>query len=85
MIALSEVKNAIRNPYAWPGGYPKYFIMEDGGALSINSARENFSEIVSSHLLGIKDGWMVAGVDINWEDAELCCDHSNELIESAYG
>ncbi len=30
-----------KGPYAWPGGYPLYFVMADGEALSFAAAKEN--------------------------------------------
>lgn len=82
---LKEVKQAIREPYAWPGGYPKYIVMADGEALSITAARENWREIRRATLQSDRDGWQAAGVDINWEDVDLTCAHTGEFIESAYG
>ena len=81
---LRQVKAAIREPYAWPGGYPKYVLMEDGEALSIAAARENWRLICWATIHRVRDGWRVADVDINWEDAELVCVHTGELIECAY-
>ena len=81
---LASVKNAIREPYAWPGGYPKYVLMADGEALSVGAARENWHQICRSTLRQASDGWQAAGADINWEDPELYCAHSNVRIESAY-
>jgi hypothetical protein len=82
---LASVKRAIREPYAWPGGYPLFIVMADGDALSTQSARENWTAIVHSTLTGSRDGWAAAGVEVNWEDGELTCAHSGEAIESAYG
>lgn len=82
---LKEVKRAIREPYAWPGGYPKYILMTDGEALSIAAARENWHEICRATLQPYQDGWQAAGVDINWENVNLTCAHTGEFIESAYG
>ncbi len=82
---LRDVKNAIRSPYAWPGGYPLYIVMDDGEALSIDSAKENFREIVHATLRSYRDGWKASTVDINWEDTTLVCAHSGKPIESAYG
>ena len=31
----------LANPYAWLGGYPRYFITSDGAALSFKTAQEN--------------------------------------------
>ena len=81
---LRDVKQAIREPYAWPGGYPKYVLMHDGEALSVESARENWHSICDSTINRQNDGWRAVGVDINWEDPDLFCAHSGERIESAY-
>lgn len=83
---LRDVKRAIRDGgYAWPGGYPLYVVMDDGEALSVAAARENWRKIVHETLHGLRGGWRAVGVDINWEDAELYCAHTGERIESAYG
>ena len=71
-------------PYAWPGGYPVYFIASDGEALSYSAARENarlIAEAIRDHDGG---GWRVIACEVNWEDPELYCAHSNKRIESAY-
>lgn len=65
--------------YAWPGGYPMYYLTEDGGVLSPSSANENF-ELT----LGDDPQWRIVAADINWEDQHLYCDHSNDRIECAY-
>ena len=85
---LKEVKNAIRNKYAWPGGYPLFVVLADGEALSCDAARENWRQIVSATISGTVlpyDSWRAAGVEINWEDTDLFCAHSGARIESAYG
>ena len=83
---LSEIKNELRlGEYAWPGGYPKYFIASDGESLSYDSVRSNWKNIVWSHLNGVRDDWHIQAVDINWEDDNLYCAHSGNRIESAYG
>lgn len=81
---LRDVERAIREPYAWPGGYPRFILMADGEALSVNAARENWRSIVHSTLRRQRDDWAAAGVDVNWEDPDLFCAHSGERIESAY-
>jgi hypothetical protein len=82
---MKEVRRAIKEPYAWPGGYPLFLIMSDGGALCMKCAKKNEKLIRSSTLSGYKDGWNTWGPDINWEDTNLFCDNCNKLIESAYG
>jgi hypothetical protein len=75
-------KHIARNPYAWPGGYPRFAITDDGGALCPKCCRAEFGLIARS-LPG--DGWHVVAHDINYEDNSLYCDHCNNQIESAYG
>ena len=81
-----DLKQALRSgPYAWPGGYPLYFITSDGAALSFKAVRENLRSVLWSIKNGVNDGWRVQAMDINYEDNELYCDHTGEKIESAYG
>ena len=72
-------------PYAWPGGYPLFFVTSDGAALSFDSAKENARTICQAIRDGDHCGWRVVACEVNWEDGNLVCDHSGELIESAYG
>jgi hypothetical protein len=82
---IENFRADLAEPYAWPGCYPRYFITKDGAALSYNAARNNASLIESSIAEDCNDGWQVVGCDVNWEDSQLYCDHTGELIESAYG
>ena len=84
IATLRDVKQAIREPFAWPGGYPKYILMADGEALSVEAARQEFRQICRATLADYEDGWRAGAVDINWEDPELYCAHTGKRIESAY-
>lgn len=82
---ISDFRRAMRNgPYAWPGGYPLYFITSDGAALSFEAVRENVRLVLESIAHRSDDGWRVVALDINYEDGLLYCDHTNKRIESAY-
>lgn len=73
-------------PYAWPGGYPHYFLCHDCEPLSFKAAQENADLIRDAIITRDKSsGWFVIAMDINWEDTELTCAHTNEKIQSAYG
>ena len=86
IATLRKVKEAIRNGYAWPGGYPLYIVMADGEALSIAAAKAEFKLVAHATLFScFRASWKAAGVEVNWEDTELYCAHTNEKIESAYG
>lgn len=41
---VEQVKDFIRQPYAWPGGYPKILLMSDGGTICPACARGNLRE-----------------------------------------
>ena len=85
--SISDFRAAIRNgQYAWPGGYPCYFITSDGAALSFDAARKELRSIIDAIANNLNHtGWRVIGIDINWEDDNLYCDHTGKQIESAYG
>jgi len=83
---VHDFRRAIRNgAYAWPGGYPLYFITSDGAALSFDAAKAERRNILQSIAHRNNDGWRVIGADVNWEDQDLTCDHTGERIPSAYG
>ena len=71
-------------PYAWPGGYPRFFITNDGEALSFDAAKENQALIIDSIANKHNDDWQVIGCDINWEDNSLYCADTGKRIKSAY-
>lgn len=72
--------------YAWPGGYPIFFITVDGGALSFDAAIENADLIRDAVITqDTNSGWCVCAAAVNWEDSDLVCDHTGNKIESAYG
>lgn len=79
------IKDLEAGPYAFPGGYPRFFITADGEALSFETANQERVRIVDPITSDDKSGgWMVIGCDINWEDTTLRCAHSNKPIEAAY-
>ena len=85
-MTLAEIKTVLRaRKYAWLGRYPLYFVASDGCALSFEAVRSEWRQVVLAHLHNFKhDEWYISGVDINWEDPELYCAHTDERIESAY-
>lgn len=90
--ALKRVRKTIglpvcRDPlpaFAWPGGYPVYYVFRDGGVCCPDCANRNIASIdrerTNSH-----GGWALAESDVNWEDDNLACDHCHDQIPSAYG
>jgi hypothetical protein len=85
-MTTKDFKAALRSgPYAWPGGYPLFFLVSDGEAVSFAAARENAKQILQAIRWGSDCGWRVVGVQVNWEDQDLYCAHTGNKIESAYG
>ena len=84
VYTISDFRRDIRTPYAWPGGYPRFFLCSDGGALSFEAAKSNRRLILESIRDEDNSGWRIVACDINWEDIELFCDHTGKRIESAY-
>lgn len=85
-MTLDEFNKALETgAYAWPGGYPLYFICADGEALSFKAAQEN-AELIRQQIAepALGKDWQVIAIDVNWEDASLYCAHTNTRIESAY-
>lgn len=84
---VSDFRKAYKSgPYAWPGGYPMYFITADGASLSWDAAKQCRGEIVRAIASqDTRSGWCIVGADINYEDENLICDHTGERIPSAYG
>ena len=82
----NEVKEAIRHPYAWPGGYPLAVLMADGECMCISCVKKEFKYIAREFHTKCKNRqWAAEAVFINWEDADLQCANCNNKIESAYG
>jgi hypothetical protein len=81
---IDQFQKDLDQPYAWPGGYPRYFITSDGAALSFESARHNIDAVIDSIKENLDDGWQIVACDVNWEDADLYCEDTGKRIESAY-
>lgn len=78
MVSLREGK------FSSVGGYPKFWVTEDGGVLSIEAIKENLGQVARAVRDRDNAQWRVVAVDINWEDPDLTCDHTNQRIEAAY-
>ena len=59
--------------YAWPGGYPMFYIDKEGNVLCPTCANKE-----------VDQSQEVTAYDVNWEDAHLHCDDCSQRIPSAY-
>ncbi len=80
-----------RNPlpsYSSYGCYPLFYIFADGGCICPKCVNANIAEIDEANKgkrrFNSHGGWAIDAVDVNYEDADLRCDHCGERIESAY-
>lgn len=69
-------------------GYPIFFIAEDGGILSEEAVREQLDRIIEA-AEDTEDcpdlrQWRLVSCEINYEDEDLICSHTNKKIPSAY-
>lgn len=71
-------------PSSWPGMYPLFALCSDGGVLCPACVTKERASIFRSTHEQSRDGWCIAGVDANWEDPQMYCDHCGKRIESAY-
>ena len=82
---VNDFRKAVKHRYAWPGGYPTYFMCNDGGSLCHDCAKTERRLILDAIAYPeYRDQWEVIGLDINWENPDLYCDNCNARIESAY-
>lgn len=78
---IGWLKQAVRQKYAWPGGYPLSAITSDGAALCMECVRKNWSLVAKSTLHRWSDGWCVDFVDRLWEGGN-CCDNCGTCLDA---
>ena len=62
--------------FAWPGGYPLFYMTKKGAVLCPKCANMNCdSDILDP----------VTGADVHWEGEPISCEGCDAEIESAYG
>ena len=78
------VRDFIRQPYAWPGGYPMFALTDDCDTLCADCCKKEWQQVCRSTRNDSRDGWRVQAVTINWENPDMVCCHCGDYIESAY-
>jgi hypothetical protein len=64
--------------WAWPGGYPLFYLDGQNSLLCPDCARKSDED--PDEVPGFKP----VACDANWEDPDLFCDNCSTRIESAY-
>lgn len=70
--------------YAFPGGYPIYYLCEDGGILCPDCVNNNL-ELIKMAKEDNDSQWNVIALDVYYEGPVMYCGNCNAEIESAYG
>jgi len=83
MSAITRQDDGTLPSYAWPGGYPIYYLTKDCGVLCPDCANGKHGS--EAHEANDDPQWRLVACDVHWEGEPLTCDHCNAEIESAYG
>ena len=77
--AITISLDIIREPYAWPGGYERIAITDDGGVLCHKCVKSELYQIAWSYK---GDGWHVVetGITEYYDEELLYCDHCGKLL-----
>lgn len=77
------LRAAIRQKYAWPGGYALYAITTDGECLCMTCCRTEFKQIAWSVRNKVNDGWRVSMItSAAFYDEPPTCDHCNNPVDA---
>lgn len=85
---VEQVKDMIRQPFAFPGGYAKVLIMADGECMCHTCTSHNFRLICGQTKYPSKlrdETWRAHCVDAYWEGPPIHCANCNSAINSEYG
>jgi len=73
MNELQRDDNGKLISFAWPGGYPVFYLDKENSVLCPDCANRD-----------VDQSQEVIAADVNWEDSALYCDDCSKRIESAY-
>jgi len=76
---IELLKDIIRHPYAWPGGYERAAIMSDGGRVCWRCLREEYYNVLHSTKYQYADDWDVVGEIVIYEPESYCAHCGREL------
>lgn len=65
--------------FAWPGGYPIYYLDRENSTLCAKCATKSLDDEDGN------EGFKPCAFGIHYEGAPIQCEDCNTLIESAYG
>lgn len=81
---MRRVRAAIRDVYAWPGGYEMFLVLGDGEDLCMRCARECYREVSTETRRpgGGDSGWQLIGIDATCNtDSEVTCAQCRRRVQ----
>ena len=80
---INQVKNAIRQKFAWPGGYELFAVTQEGDFLCVDCMKNNFKTVLYDTKNSLRD-WAIEGIEcaVNLESEEYVLEL--EAREGAY-
>jgi len=78
--SLETIKRLAGDKFAWPGGYPMYGVMRDGGPICCDCIIKEWPRIEEATKDNGRTGWEIEGIDINHEDGECFCCNCDKKI-----
>jgi hypothetical protein len=76
---MRSVKDAIRQPFAWPGMYQKSIILSDGDIICPDCAKLNYRQIAHDTIKRLRTGCDAIGAECLWEGENNCVQCSKNL------
>ena len=77
------LKSIIRQPFAWPGGYERAALMNDGGIVCWKCCQDEYRNILDSTRNECRDGWQVIGqvvIGMDYDETGEYCAHCNKVF-----
>ena len=85
-LPISEVKNYLRDPYAWPGGYRLTAYCADGEPLCRSCILASFRDVIRAHGPdGWDRSWVIIAIGVHWEGPCETCAQCGADLPSEYG
>lgn len=82
-LTYEDIEHYIMHPGTY--SYAQFFVNANGDVLSHQAVKSNMSSVMESMLHpGSDREWEIEATDINWEDCNLYCEYTNEVIECVY-
>ena len=78
--ARNMLADIVRNPYAWPGGYERLAVTEDGALLCSKCCRKEARRIMGDIRDGYNTGWLISGLCYEAVDVESARECDAELV-----